>query len=83
MWAPAAGATGQISLIGNNNNAWLRGTVNWSTAATCTIQTNGTSTIAGALACGSLTISAGVGAATSVGGDAGINTALVEAVLIE
>jgi hypothetical protein len=82
IWSQT-GATGQISLTGNNNHAWLRGTVSWNSTATCTIQTNSTSTIAGALACGSLTMSAGAGAPTSVGGDAGINSAVVEAVLIE
>jgi len=43
---------------------------------------NGTSTIAGTLTCGSLTISAS-GNTTAVGGSYGINTALVEVVLVE
>ena len=82
IWAPPA-ATGQISLTGANNKAWLLGTINWPATATCTIQTNGTGTIAGALTCGSLTMTAVVGAATAIGSDAGINTAVVEAVLVE
>jgi hypothetical protein len=39
--------------------------------------------IAGSVSCGTLTMSAGAGAATAVGSDAGISTALVEAVLVE
>jgi hypothetical protein len=77
------GASGQISLTGPNNKAWLLGTITWPSTETCTIQTNGTSTIAGALACGTLTMSGGAGAAIAVGSDSGINTALAEAVLIE
>jgi hypothetical protein len=44
---------------------------------------NGTSTIAGTLNCGTLTISAAAGAGTAVGGAYGISTALVEAILVE
>jgi hypothetical protein len=39
--------------------------------------------IAGTIACGSLSLSAAGGAGLAVGGDAGISTALVEAVLVE
>jgi hypothetical protein len=82
IWAPPT-ATGQISLTGPNNKAWLLGTINWPSTDTCTIQTNGTSTIAGALACGNLSITAAAGGTTTVGSDSGINTAVVEAVLVE
>jgi hypothetical protein len=80
IWA-APGSTGQISLTGAAVKSWLLGSIYW--PGTCTYQSNGTSSIAGSLSCGSLTISAGAGAGTAVGGDNGINTALVEAVLIE
>jgi hypothetical protein len=80
IWAPAS-STGQIALTGGTVKAWLLGTIDW--PGTCTYQANGAGLIAGSLACGSLTISAGAGAATAVGSDAGINTALVEAVLVE
>jgi hypothetical protein len=60
---------------------WLLGSVYW--PGTCTETVNGTSTIAGTLSCGTLSISTGAGAGTAVGSDYGINTALVEAVLVE
>jgi hypothetical protein len=63
--------------------SWLQGSINWPSAATCTIQTNGTGTIAGTLACGTLTITAAAGGTTTIGSDSGINTAVAEAVLIE
>ena len=81
IWA--ATTTGQISLTGPNNMSWLQGSINWPSAATCTIQTNGTGTIAGTLACGTLTITAAAGGTTTIGSDSGINTAVAEAVLIE
>jgi hypothetical protein len=80
IWAPA-GATGQINLKGAVNKAWLLGTVSWT--GTCNVQVNGTGTIAGNLACGPLSLTAGVGAGIAVGSDSGISTALVEAVLVE
>jgi hypothetical protein len=79
IWAPAAN-TGQLAIKGAAANHWLLGSVYW--PGTCTDTVNGTSTIAGTLTCGSLTISA-ASTATAVGGSYGINTALVEAVLIE
>jgi hypothetical protein len=80
IWAPAS-STGQINLKGNNSKAWLLGTITW--PGTCTIQVNGTGTIAGDIACGALSLRAAAGAGIAVGSDSGINTALVEAVLIE
>jgi len=80
IWA-APSSTGQISITGAVSKSWLLGSIYW--PGTCTYQSNGTSSIAGSLTCGSLTISAGAGAGTAVGGDDGINTALVEAVLVE
>ena len=56
-------------------------TVYWPGA--CTYTDNGLSMLAGSIACGTLTVSAAAGSGTSIGSDYGINTALVEAVLIE
>jgi hypothetical protein len=80
IWAPATN-TGQINLNGNSNKAWLLGSINW--PGTCSIQVNGTGTIAGAIACGPLSLTAAVGAGIAVGSDYGISTAIAEAVLIE
>jgi hypothetical protein len=80
IYTPAS-ATGQLALTGTAVRAWLLGTIDWSGA--CTYAINGTSTIDGALACGTLTISAAVGAGIGVGSDYGISTATVEAILIE
>jgi hypothetical protein len=80
IWAPSS-STGQIALVGAANNHWLLGSVFWPGACTDTV--NGTSTIAGSLSCGTLSVSAAAGAATAVGGNYGISTALVEAVLVE
>ena len=80
IWAPAT-STGQINLKGASSKAWLLGSVSWPGA--CTMQINGTGTIAGNLACGTLSMTAAVGAGTAIGSDSGISTALVEAVLIE
>jgi hypothetical protein len=79
-WAPP-GSTGQLAISGAGASAWLLGSIYWSAA--CTIAVNGTTSIDGSLACGSLSISAGAGAGIGVGSDYGINTATVEAVLIE
>lgn len=80
IWAPASN-TGQIAIKGGSANAWLLGTVHW--PGTCTIVDNGTSMIAGAISCGNLSLSAAAGSGTAIGSDAGISTALVEAVLVE
>ena len=80
LWAPASN-TGQIAIKGAVATHWLLGSIYW--PGTCTDTVNGTSTIAGTLSCGTLSISAGAGAGTAVGSDYGINTALVEAVLVE
>jgi hypothetical protein len=74
-------STGQIAIKGANAKHWLLGSIYWPGACTDTV--NGTSTIAGTLSCGTLSISAGAGAATAVGGDYGIATSLVEAILVE
>ena len=50
---------------------------------TCTYAVNGASKIDGTVSCGALSVSAGAGAGLAVGSDYGINTALVEAVLLE
>ena len=80
VWAPATN-TGQIAIKGAAADAWLLGSVDW--PGSCTDQVNGSSTLAGSLSCGTLSISAGAGAGTAIGGDAGINTAQVEARLVE
>lgn len=80
-WTPASGSTGQLALKGGSANGWLLGSMYW--AGTCTVAINGDSTIAGSLACGTLSISAGAGAGTAVGGDYGVSTATVEAILVE
>ena len=80
MWAPAT-ITGQVVIGGVAAQAWLLGSIFW--PGTCSYQSNGTSTIAGSVACASLSIQAGAGAGIAVGSDAGISTALPEAVLIE
>jgi hypothetical protein len=79
IWAPASN-TGQLAMRGAVVHHWLLGSVYW--PGTCTDSVNGTSSIAGTLTCGTLTISAS-STATAVGGSYGINTALVEAVLVE
>lgn len=80
LWAPAS-STGQITLKGTVENAWLLGSIFW--PGTCTYTANGDSMIAGTIYCGSLSLSASAGAGTAAGGDYGISTALVEAVLAE
>jgi hypothetical protein len=80
IWAPA-GNTGQFTIAGAVAKHWLLGSVYW--PGTCTDTVNGTSTIAGTLFCGSLSISAAAGAGTAVGGVYGVGTALAEAILVE
>ena len=80
IWAPASN-TGQIAIAGAVAKHWLLGSVYW--PGTCTDAVNGTSTIAGTVSCGNLTVSAAGGAGTAIGGPYGISTALVEAVLVE
>ena len=80
MWAPAT-STGQIAITGSAIHAWLLGSIAWS--GTCTYAINGTSAIDGSVACGTLSVSAAAGAGIGVGSDFGVNTATVEAVLIE
>jgi len=81
IWGAALPSNGQIGLRGAAVKSWLLGSIDW--PGTCTYQANATASIAGSVACSSLTISAGVGAGIAVGSDAGISTATVEAVLIE
>jgi hypothetical protein len=80
IWA-AASNTGQITISGAASDSWLLGSINW--PGTCTIADNGTSLVAGNISCGALSVSAVAGAGFTVGSDAGVNTALVEAVLVE
>jgi hypothetical protein len=80
IWAPATN-TGQFTISGAVAKHWLLGSVYW--PGTCTDSVNGTSTIAGTVFCGSLSISAAAGAGTAVGGVYGVGTALAEAILVE
>jgi hypothetical protein len=80
VWAPASN-TGQIAIKGASADHWLLGSIFW--PGTCTDTVNGTSTIDGTMACGTLSVSAAAGVGLAVGSDYGINTALVEAILIE
>ena len=80
MWASTP-IGGQFGVRGPAARAWLLGTIYW--PGTCTDVVNGTSRIAGAISCGTLSIQAAAGAGNAVGGDFGINTAQAEAVLIE
>jgi hypothetical protein len=79
IWAaPAIG--GQFGIRGPAAQAWLLGTIYW--PGTCSDQVNGTSRIAGSIACGNLSIQAAAGTLVA-GSDYGVSTALVEAVLVE
>ena len=80
IWAPA-GSTGQVAIKGASAKHWLLGSVYW--PGTCTDTVNSTSTLYGTLSCGSLSVSAAAGAGIAVGSDYGVNTATVEAVLVE
>jgi hypothetical protein len=80
IWAPATN-TGQLAIKGPSADAWLLGSTYW--PGTCTFTDNGTSMLAGTISCGTLSISAAAGGGIAVGSDAGINTALVEAALVE
>ena len=80
IWAPATN-TGQVAIKGSVAQSWLLGSVYW--PGTCTYADNGLSMVAGTIACGTLSLSAAAGAGTAIGSDYGINTAVVEAVLIE
>ena len=80
IWAPASN-TGQVAITGTTAKAWLLGSIYWPGA--CTDAVNGTSTIDGAVSCGTLSMSASAGAGIAVGSDFGIGTALVEALLVE
>ena len=77
----APGSTGQIAIKGASVTRWLLGSVFW--AGACTDSVNGSSMIEGTVQCGTLSISAGAGAGSAIGGDYGVSTALVEAVLVE
>ena len=80
VWTPPSN-TGQIAIKGVSAKHWLLGSVYW--AGTCTDTVNGTSTLDGTISCGTLAVSAAAGAGMAVGGNYGISTALVEAVLVE
>jgi hypothetical protein len=80
IWAPS-NVTGQFLDDDANSPSWLLGTISF--PGSCSFYAVLTSQIAGAIRCGSLTIEAGPGNTVAVGSDAGINTAVVEAILVE
>jgi hypothetical protein len=80
IWA-ASTNTGQLVINGAVAHAWLLGSVYW--PGTCIFTDNGTSMLAGSISCGNLSLSAAVGAGTTVGSDVGLATSLVEAILVE
>lgn len=80
IWAPASN-TGQFAVKGTVAATWLLGSVYW--PGTCTYTDNGLSQVAGTISCGTLSLSAAAGSGTAIGSDYGINTAVVEAVLVE
>lgn len=80
IWAPR-GIAGRITIAGPRANAWLLGSISWPGTFNYTV--NGTSTIAGAVSCTALSITAAAAATIAVGGDYGVSTALAEAQLIE
>jgi len=80
VWAPA-NVTGQFLLDDPAGPSWLLGSIHF--PGRCAYSANATSQIAGALRCGSLLLDASGGNTIAVGSDAGISTALVEAVLVE
>jgi hypothetical protein len=83
IWAaPSPTGTGEIAVKGSAADAWLLGSIYWPSSGTCSYTSNGTSTIAGTFSCGNLSISSSGGGA-DVGGDYGVSTALVEAILAE
>jgi hypothetical protein len=71
--------TGQFSLDDPAGPSWLLGSIHF--PGRCAYSASLTSQIAGAIRCGSLLLDGGISIA--IGGDAGISTALVEAVLVE
>jgi hypothetical protein len=80
VWAPA-NVTGRFLLDDPAAPSWLLGSIYF--PGSCLYSANATSQIAGAISCGSLLLDASGGNTSAVGSDAGINTALVEAVLVE
>ena len=80
VWAPSS-ISGQIAIMGTVAEAWLLGSVYW--PGTCSYTANGDSLIAGTVSCTTLSVSAAAGSTVAIGSDYGINTALVEAVLLE
>ncbi|MHB8611099.1 MAG: hypothetical protein ACYDAL_01560 [Candidatus Dormibacteraceae bacterium] len=80
VWAPA-GVTGRFLLDDPASPSWLLGSIYFS--GSCSYSANATSQIAGTLSCASLSLDASGGNTSAVGGEAGINTALAEAILVE
>ena len=80
IWAPAAIA-GSFQVDSRGATAWLLGTISWPGA--CFWGPNASSAIAGAVSCGTFQFANGTSLLATIGGDAGVNTALAEALLVE
>jgi hypothetical protein len=73
--------TGQFLVDDPAAPSWFLGSIHF--PGRCSYSANGTSQIAGTIRCGSLLLDSSGGNTIAVGGDAGINTALAEAILVE
>lgn len=80
IWAPAAIA-GRFQVDSTGARAWLLGSVSWPGA--CFWGPNAASAIDGAVSCGTFRFANGTSNLATIGSDAGVNTALSEALLVE
>jgi hypothetical protein len=80
IWAPAA-MPGTFQITSTGARAWLLGSISW--PGNCLWGPNGASAITGAVSCNLLRFTNGTSNLATIGGDAGVSTALTEALLIE
>ncbi len=80
IWAPAT-ITGRFQVDSTGATAWLLGTISW--PGPCFWGPNAASAIAGAVSCGAFRFVNGTSTLATIGGNAGVNTALAEALIIE
>jgi hypothetical protein len=80
IWARAA-VSGRFQVGSTGARAWLLGSISW--PGNCFWGPNGASAIAGSVSCVLFRFVNGTSNLATIGGDAGINTALAEALLIE
>jgi hypothetical protein len=80
IWAPST-ITGRFQVNSTGGLAWLLGSVSWPGA--CFWGPNAASAIDGAVSCGTFRFNAGTSNLATIGNNAGINTALSEALLVE